>query len=147
MDQTSWKYLGQPRNFTADLRIYHIHIYLFQPFHTNQIFYLYVYFSWFAPLYPWSVPFNVECQARWHQLPFFFESLVWLDLGLNTCPWTIGKRSTHLANGSPLHLGVEAIQKRAFGSPSTRSLTLLNIYICMRVSWLANVRIVFAFKK
>ena len=37
---------------------------------------------WIAPLYPWSVPYNAECLARRHQVPFF-ESLVWLDLGLN----------------------------------------------------------------
>ena len=35
-----------------------------------------------APLYPWSSPYSVECLARLHQVPFF-ESLVWLDLGLN----------------------------------------------------------------
>ena len=35
-----------------------------------------------APIYPWSSPYNVECLARQHQVPFF-ESLVWLDLGLN----------------------------------------------------------------
>ena len=29
-----------------------------------------------------SVPYNAECLARRHQVPFF-ESLVWLDLGLN----------------------------------------------------------------
>ena len=37
---------------------------------------------WIAPLYPWSAPYNAECYARRHQVPFF-ESLVWLDLGLN----------------------------------------------------------------
>ena len=37
---------------------------------------------WFAPLHPWSSPYNVECLARRYQVPFF-ESLVWLDLGLN----------------------------------------------------------------
>ena len=35
-----------------------------------------------APLYPWSSPYSAECLARWHQVPFF-ESLVWLNLGLN----------------------------------------------------------------
>ena len=39
-------------------------------------------FPWIAPLYPWSLPYNAECLARRHQVPFF-ESLVWLDLGLN----------------------------------------------------------------
>ena len=38
--------------------------------------------STMAPLYPWSSPYNAESKARWHQVPFF-ESLVWLDLGLN----------------------------------------------------------------
>ena len=37
---------------------------------------------WIAPLYPWSLPYNAECWARWHQL-LFFESLVWFNLGLN----------------------------------------------------------------
>ena len=35
-----------------------------------------------APLYLWSIPRNAECLAKWHQVPFF-ESLVWLYLGLN----------------------------------------------------------------
>ena len=33
---------------------------------------------WIAPLYSWSLPYN----ARRHKVPFF-NSLVWLDLGLN----------------------------------------------------------------
>ena len=33
-------------------------------------------------LYPWSVPYITECQARRHQVPFLM-SLVWRDLGLN----------------------------------------------------------------
>ena len=37
---------------------------------------------WIAPLYSWSLPYNVESYTRQHQVPFF-ESLVWLDLGLN----------------------------------------------------------------
>ena len=36
-----------------------------------------------APLYPWSIPLKSECQERRHQL-LLFESLVWLDLGLNS---------------------------------------------------------------
>ena len=36
---------------------------------------------WIAPVFPWSLPYNCECKARQHQVPFF-ESLVWLDLGL-----------------------------------------------------------------
>ena len=39
---------------------------------------------WIAPLYPWSLPNNAEYQARWHQVPYF-ETLVWIDLGLNFC--------------------------------------------------------------
>ena len=39
-------------------------------------------FPWFAPLYPWSLPYIAECEARRHQIPFL-ESLVWLHLGLN----------------------------------------------------------------
>ena len=35
-----------------------------------------------APLYPWPLPYNTECYARRNQVPFF-ESLVWLDPGLN----------------------------------------------------------------
>ena len=39
-------------------------------------------FPWIAPLYPWYIPYIAECRARRYQVPFF-ESLVWLDLGLN----------------------------------------------------------------
>ena len=39
-------------------------------------------FPWIAPLYPWSIPYNAECLASRHQVPFF-ESLVWLNQGLN----------------------------------------------------------------
>ena len=46
-------------------------------------------FPWIAPLYPWYVPYNAECSARIYEVPFF-ESLVWLDLGLNP----IGEHST-----------------------------------------------------
>ena len=35
-----------------------------------------------APLYPWYIPYNAECLERQYQVPFF-ESLVWLNLGLN----------------------------------------------------------------
>ena len=35
-----------------------------------------------APLYPWSSPYSADCLARWGQVPFF-ESLVWLNLGLS----------------------------------------------------------------
>ena len=28
-------------------------------------------FPWIAPLYPWSLPYNAECQARKHQVTFF----------------------------------------------------------------------------
>ena len=38
-------------------------------------------FPWIAPLYPWYLPYCAECYARRYQVPFF-ESLVWLDLGL-----------------------------------------------------------------
>ena len=37
---------------------------------------------WIAPLYSGSILYNAECYARQHQVPFF-ESLVWLNLGLN----------------------------------------------------------------
>ena len=39
-------------------------------------------FSWIALFYPWSLPYNAECWARRHQVPFF-KFLVWLSLGLN----------------------------------------------------------------
>ena len=39
-------------------------------------------FLWIVPLYPWYVPYNVESEAKRYQVSFF-ESLVWLDLGLN----------------------------------------------------------------
>ena len=38
---------------------------------------------WIVPLYPWSVSYKAECKAKRHQEPFF-ESLVWLDLELNS---------------------------------------------------------------
>ena len=38
---------------------------------------------WTALLYPWSVPSNGHCEAERYQVPFF-ESLVWLNLGLNS---------------------------------------------------------------
>ena len=28
--------------------------------------------SWIAPLYPWSIPYNVECNVRRYQVPFFW---------------------------------------------------------------------------
>ena len=36
-----------------------------------------------AILYPWSLSYIAECYAKRHQVPFF-ESLVWLNQGLNT---------------------------------------------------------------
>ena len=45
--------------------------------------------SWIASLYPWCLPYSAKCEARQHQV-LFFESLVWLDLGLNpvfSCHW------------------------------------------------------------
>ena len=42
-------------------------------------------FPWIAPLYSWSIPYNAECQARRYRVPFF-ESLVWLNLGLKLGP-------------------------------------------------------------
>ena len=40
-------------------------------------------FPWIAPFYAWSLPYKADCYTRWHQVPFF-ESLVWLDLRLNS---------------------------------------------------------------
>ena len=40
---------------------------------------------WIATLYPWSLPCNADCKARRDRVTFF-ESLVWLDLELNTWP-------------------------------------------------------------
>ena len=37
---------------------------------------------WIAPPCSWSLPYNAECEGKRHHVPFF-ESLVWLDLGLN----------------------------------------------------------------
>ena len=52
-----------------------------------------------AQLYPWSLPYNAECQVRQRRVPFF-ESLVWLDVGLNPgfpdnwwILWPLGKCS------------------------------------------------------
>ena len=39
-------------------------------------------FPWIAPLYPWYVPYIVECYASRDNVPFF-ESLIWRDLGWN----------------------------------------------------------------
>ena len=39
-------------------------------------------FPCISPVYYCSLPYNAECKARQHQVQFF-ESLVWLDLGLN----------------------------------------------------------------
>ena len=54
-------------------------------------------FPWIASLYPWSLPYNAECYARRHQVPFF-ESLTWLDLGLNPGlldhGWTLSSSSS-----------------------------------------------------
>ena len=51
-----------------------------------------------APFYAWSVPYNAECWARWHQVPFF-ESLVWHYLGSNPgLPyhwWTLGPKRNY----------------------------------------------------
>ena len=33
-------------------------------------------FPWIAPLYPWSIPYNAECKARRHQVPFLS---LWYD--------------------------------------------------------------------
>ena len=41
-------------------------------------------FLWLAPLYPWSLPYNAECKVASSTI---FESLVWLDLGLNPGHW------------------------------------------------------------
>ena len=50
--------------------------------------------AWIAPLYPWSLPYNGECLAKRHQVPFFS---LWYD---STCDWTrvsraISEHSTH----------------------------------------------------
>ena len=42
-------------------------------------------YSLSAPPYPWYVPYNAERYARRYQVPFF-ESLIWLYLGLNPSP-------------------------------------------------------------
>ena len=41
-------------------------------------------FPYIALLYPWYVPYNAECLVKRYQTSFF-ESLVWLNLGLNLC--------------------------------------------------------------
>ena len=37
---------------------------------------------WIAPVYPWSLHYIAEWLARRHQVSFY-ESLIWLNLGLN----------------------------------------------------------------
>ena len=39
-------------------------------------------YPWIAPLYPWYLSYNAECEARRYQVPFL-KSLVWPDLWLN----------------------------------------------------------------
>ena len=39
---------------------------------------------WIIPLYPWPLPYNAECLARWHQVRFFS---LWYDF---TRSWTPG---------------------------------------------------------
>ena len=39
-------------------------------------------FPWIPPLYPWYIPYIVECQTRRYQVPFL-KSLVRRNLGLN----------------------------------------------------------------
>ena len=56
---------------------------------------------WTAPFYCWSSPYNAECLAKQHQVPFF-ESLESLNLGLNpSLPdhrWTLLIRPMVLSN-------------------------------------------------
>ena len=42
-------------------------------------------FPWIFPLYSWYVTYDAECQSREFEVPFF-ESLIWLVLGLNPGP-------------------------------------------------------------
>ena len=62
-------------------------------------------FPWIAPLYPWSLPYNAECWAKWDQVPFF-EFLVWTDLGLN--PSLLDHWQT--LGSYPLHIFLKAIR-------------------------------------
>ena len=39
-------------------------------------------FPWKASLYPWSILYNTACKTKRHQVPIF-ESLIWLEQGLN----------------------------------------------------------------
>ena len=43
-------------------------------------------FPWIVPLYSWSIPFNAECSARRHQVPFF---------------WVFGMNRPGIEPGSP----------------------------------------------
>ena len=52
-------------------------------------------FPWISRLYPWYLPYNAVCQARRHQVPFF-ESWVWLDLGMNILAHTLSIRAQTL---------------------------------------------------
>ena len=52
------------------------------------------YFPWIAPLYPWSLPYNAECQAKYHFMSLWYVS---------TWDWipvfqTVGGYSTHYTN-------------------------------------------------
>ena len=57
------------------------------------------FFTWIAPLYPWSLPYNAECYARRHQVSFL---CIWYN---STWDWTkvsrtVGEPSTHWSQWS-----------------------------------------------
>ena len=58
-------------------------------------------FSGIAPLYRSSLPYNAECLARSDQVSFF-ESLVWLDQGLNLLSQAIDEHSNYYDNNEEL---------------------------------------------
>ena len=60
-------------------------------------------------LYPWYVPYNVECLARRYQVPFV-ESLAWLDLGWTQVSRAIGEHSNHYANVNSRYLSLSLNQ-------------------------------------
>ena len=61
--------------------------------------------SYYTKVYPWFLPYNAECQARWHQVSFLS---LWYH---STWDWTlvsqtIGEHSTHLASGIDINIHI-----------------------------------------
>ena len=83
---------------------------------------------WIITLYPRSLTYNAECLARWHQVSFF-ESLVWLDLGLNPCLpdhwrtlYSLGRYSTNTIGKSIILTTISLVMGKIVGQTGLFSL-------------------------